>query len=137
MKYLLTITTLVLTVMFLSPSFAGWTKVTKSLNGDTFYVDFERIRKVDGFVYYWELSDLLKPNKQTLSAKIYIQGDCKLFRHKTLSGSFHTQQMGGGAGDTPPVPESHKDWQYSIPDSSGEKTLKVVCAHFINGSLEN
>ena len=25
------------------------------------YVDFERIRKVDGYVFYWQLGDFLEP----------------------------------------------------------------------------
>jgi len=49
------------TVMFSSPSYAEWTKVNKDADGNTNYVDFERIRKHVGYVYYWELSDYLKP----------------------------------------------------------------------------
>jgi hypothetical protein len=71
MKTLLLIFTLLFsTVMFSSTSFAGWTKVSQNVRGDTFYVDFERIRKHDGFVYFWSLNDYLKPNKfENLSEK--------------------------------------------------------------------
>ena len=90
MKTLLTISTLVFTVMFSSTSFADWTKVDENNIGTSFYVDFERIRKHDGYVYWWELSDYLKPTKYgMLSGKKYLQGDCKLFRYKYLSGSYH------------------------------------------------
>ena len=85
MKNLLTVFTLVFTLMFSSTSFAGWTKVTKGELGDTFYVDFERIRKHDGYVYYWVLTDYLRPTAQGhLSTTKYCQGDCKLFREKVL-----------------------------------------------------
>ena len=61
---------------------------------NTFYVDFERIREVDGYVYYWTLTDFLKPNKYGVwSGKIYNQGDCKLFREKRLSFSYHKEPM--------------------------------------------
>ena len=41
--------------------------------GDTFYVDFERIRKHGGYVYFWYLWDLLKPtNRGILSDKTYL-----------------------------------------------------------------
>ncbi len=94
--------------------------------GGTAYVDFERIRKHDGYVYWWELIDLLKPDEDgDLSSKTYIQGDCKKFRYKTLSYSFHKEPMGGGTGD---VQESvKKGWKYPTPDSSGEIILKTVC----------
>ena len=51
MKTLSLIHTLTFTVMFPSPSFAEWKKVEENMGGDTFYVDFDRIRKHDGYVY--------------------------------------------------------------------------------------
>ena len=98
----LILTTLIFSVMFSSStSFAGWKKVdTNTETGDTFYVDFERIKKHDGYVYWWDLTDLLKPNEYgILSGKIYKQGDCKKFRYKWLSMSFHKESMGGGEID--------------------------------------
>ena len=72
MKSLLTIFTLVFTVIFSSPSFAKWEKVTEDTMGNTFYVDFERIRKHGGYVYWWDLTNLLKPDKDgDWSYKIY------------------------------------------------------------------
>jgi hypothetical protein len=118
---------LVSTVMFSSPSYAGWTKVSEGVRGDIFYVDFERIRKHGGYVYWWRLRDGLKPSKQgTLSAKIYIQGDCKLFRYKNLSYSFHKEPMGRGTGETnnPKNPE----WKYPTPNSVIEYNLQQVCS---------
>jgi hypothetical protein len=114
------------TVMFSSSSYAEWTKVSENVNGDTFYVDFERIRKNDGYVYWWELLDYLKPTSTgRLSGKNYSQGDCKLFRYKSLSYSFHNEPMGGGTGDT--VNEPDKEWTYPPPDSSVEEVLKHIC----------
>ena len=105
--------------MFSSTSFADWTEVGKSVvSGDTFYVDFERIRKHGGYVYWWRLSDDLKPTEQGhLSVKVYNQGDCKLFRFKYLSYSFHKEPMGGGTGEIDNEPD--KEWMYPPPDSIG------------------
>ena len=88
-----------LTVLVLSllstPVLGEWKRVSENDIGDTYYVDFERIRKHGGFVYFWRLSDYLKPTEPgSLSAKVYIQGDCKLFRLKSLSYSFHKEPMG-------------------------------------------
>ena len=127
MKTLLTISTLVFTVMFSSTSFGEWTKVGKSVSGRTYYVDFERIRKHDGYVYYWELGDYLKPSKfGDLSGKTYLQGDCNLFRYKYLSYSFHKEPMGGGTGRVDN--DSDENWTYARPNSSQETTLKSVCS---------
>ena len=81
MKKLTLIFALTFSVMFSSSSYAGWTKVGENASGDTYYVDFERIRKHDGYVYFWQLSDYLKPTEYgILSAKVYKQGDCRSFR---------------------------------------------------------
>ena len=104
MKNLLTISTLVFTVMFSSTSFGGWTKVGENAKGMTFYVDFERIRKHGGYVYYWVLSDYLKPTSQGyLSNQSYNQGDCTLFRLKSLSVSFHEKPSVVGELERPPL----------------------------------
>jgi hypothetical protein len=114
------------TLVFSSPSYAGWTKVGENVRG-TFYVDFDRIRQHDGYVYFWELLDLLKPFKsEILSVRIYMQGDCKLFRYKYLSDSYYTEPMGNG---TPSLSFNtpDKEWNYPPPNHSHEHTLKSVC----------
>jgi hypothetical protein len=128
MKTLLTIFTLVFAVMFSSTSFAGWTKAGENMSRDTFYVDFERIRKHGGYVYYWMLVDKLKPTETgTLSYKTYFQGDCKQFRVKRVTASYHTQPMGEG---TPNVSGATKNqqWIYPPPNSTIEEVLKSVCS---------
>ena len=100
----------------------------EDVDGNTHYVDFERIKKHDGYVYYWELGDLLKPNEYgILSGKAYKQGDCKKFRYKYLSFSFHKEPMGGGTGETLNTPD--KEWTYPPPDSVSETILKSVCQY--------
>ena len=102
--------------------------VGTNVSGDIFYVDFERIRKHDGFVYWWELGDYLKPQMGYLSAKSYNQGDCKLFRFKNLSTTYHAQSMGRGTGEVIKPKGENANWKYSSPNSVGETILKLVCS---------
>ena len=126
MKTLLTIFTLLFTLLFSSNSFADWTKVNESEIGNH-YVDFGKIRKQDGFVYFWTLFDLLKPDSDgDLSYKNYKQGDCKLFRFKSLIFSFHKEPMGGGTGETG-NPEN-LEWNYPSLNSGDRMTLKFACS---------
>ena len=128
-KPTLILTLLFSTVMFSSPSYAKWTKVTENAIGDTFYVDYERIRKHDGYVYFWSLRDALKPSEDgVLSGKIYRQGDCKLFRNKVLSVSFHKEPMGMGIADVKEIPKKFRGWEYPPSDSVIEVILKSVCS---------
>ena len=125
-KLALIFTLLFSTVVFSSTSFAGWTKMAVVKDGSTYYVDFERIRKRGGYVYYWDLQDLLKPNSEFLSGQRYIQGDCKLFRYKILSVSVHKEPMGGGTGRIDNKPD--KEWSYPAPNTVNETILKLVCS---------
>ena len=127
-KLTLLLTTLVFSLtMFSSTSFAEWTKVSKDWLG-TFYVDFTSMRKVDEYVYFWRLSDFLKPDTDgELSYKIHTHGDCKLFRYKVLSVSAHKQQKGEGTGEVADPIKELKDWIHPPSNSEIEHTLKKVC----------
>ena len=125
MKKALPIFALTLSIMFSSSSYAGWTRVGENDLG-TYYVDFERIRKQDGYVYWWSLWDFPKPRLQGIwSAKFYNQGDCKVFRFKRLIYVAYEEPMGGGTGDITNEPD--KEWTYPPPNSVDERTLKSVC----------
>ncbi len=125
MKLLTISLVLIFSVLFSSASYADWTKFSKDTIGNIFYVDFERIRKHDGYVYYWSMVDYLKPVEGALSVRTYRQGDCKLFRDKLLSFHFHNEPMGRGTGENY-SPENPK-WSYPPPNSSSEYILKAVC----------
>ena len=122
------ILTFLFSLMFSSPSYSEWTKVGDSVGGgDTYYVDYERIRKHGGYVYWWTLGDYLKPTSTgILSYKKYKQGDCKLFRYKILSGSFHKEPMGGGTGKSANI--ENPKWTYPPPNFVTETALLSVCS---------
>ena len=128
MKKLTLIFTLVFTVMFSSNSFAEWTKVSESAQG-IMYVNLERIRKHDGYVYVWMLGDYKKQsNTGVSSAKTYNQCDCRVYRFKILSQSFYTERMGKGERkfntNTP-----DKEWTYPEPNSGFDYALNMVCSN--------
>ena len=43
---------LVSTVALSTPVFAEWTKVGESVNGDTWYIDYDTVKENNGYVYY-------------------------------------------------------------------------------------
>ena len=124
------------TLMFSSPSYGEWTKAAKNISDRNFYVDLERIRKVDGYVYWWDMIDFSKPQVLgMMSGKKYNQGDCKLFQYKVLSFSFHKERMGLGTGERSKPTSKFKDWRYPAPNSVDEKILEKVCNHGIGKPL--
>ena len=126
-KITLGITLFFSTLMIASPAYADWEGVGRNVDGDTYYVDFDRIRKNGGYTYYWFLVDLLEPIETgILSSKVYHQGDCEVFRFKYLSFIHYKQPMGEGSGDS----NSPKlEWDYPTPNSVTDKILKRVCEY--------
>ena len=121
------ILTFVFFVMSSSPSSAGWTEVYETVDGSTVYVDFERITKQDGYVYWWQLLNYKKISIHGhLSVGANFQGDCRQYRFKSLSFSYHKEPMLEGVGKFQ-EPEK-KGWRESPPASVMEQTLKAVCS---------
>ena len=114
------------TVAFASPVFAGWTEVDKGVNGNTYYIDYDTIKENNGYVYYWDLDDLLKPDRDgDLSYKGLNEVDCGTPRkYRFLSVSYYTQPMGGGK-----VTEANTSgkWKYPSPNSVGEDMTNAAC----------
>ncbi|MDC6484688.1 hypothetical protein PQZ09_01980 [Methylophilaceae bacterium] len=131
MKKLFQILTLLFsTVIFSSTSYAEWTQVQKSEDEYVFFIDYETIRKENGFSYYWYLTNFPKPNKKTeLSAVTLVQADCQLFRYKTLSQTYYKKSMGEGNPSRSLNAEENVKWTYALPKTVNTSILKLVCKH--------
>ena len=127
MKKLLTLTVLLYSLIFSPVSFGEWSPVVTGMKGSMFYVDFDRIRKNNGFVYFWRLGDYPEPiSGEYLSVKSYHKGDCELFRHQYLSSSLYKQSMGKGEfGES--YNHENPSWDYPQPNSTSEMILEIIC----------
>ena len=134
MKRLLT---LMIPVMLSFPSYAEWIKVTKSTSsGNTIYVDFGKIKKIDNFLYYYSLTNYKKPVFGDLSVIVYHQADCKRSRERGIRWMFHKQQM--GQGDSITENTHDKEWAYPFAHTSSASkgaALKTACEQAVNQKL--
>jgi hypothetical protein len=115
------------TVAFASPVFAEWTKVDKNVDGDTFYIDYDTVKENNGYVYYWRLSDYLKPSPQgNLSAKVLKEIDCDIPRKsRILSDTYYTQPMASGSVNSSSNDAS--EWIYPSPNSVADTMANAAC----------
>ena len=129
MKKLHIIPTIFLSLMMTSVAYAKWTEVGKNVVGDTYYVDFERIKKDDGKVYYYELIDFAKPLKNgEVSIKEYREAECGPFRHMWINFKSYNGPMASGTIIGSDV-NTKRWWTYPDPDTVAEYKLKAVCNH--------
>ena len=103
----------------------NWTFVTEGVNGDKFYYDKDRVRKIGNYIYFLELGDIMKPKKGFSSSTRYIELDCSIFRFKVLNIRGYKNSMGEGdiVGDYTPKDE----WRYPPPNSTFEYMYKKIC----------
>jgi len=109
-----------------SPTFADWARIAENTTGNTFYVDFQKIRQTDGYVYFWLLNDYGSESEWGyLSSTAYVQGDCNLFRYKNLTWSIYKQPM--GVGDNPASIKPPDEWLHPSSNQSDEIILEIIC----------
>ena len=128
MKKLLMLTAIVCSVVLSPVAHAEWTPVSVTRSAVS-YVKFDSIRKKDGMVYYWFLTNFYKPQKTGFnSAQIYIEAECDRFRFRFLNWvTFKGPMASGKISSSRNSPD--KDWRYPNPNSVYEFTLNVVCNH--------
>jgi len=121
------LTILLFSILISFNSYGEWTEVAESEGGDTNYIDTSTIKERNGYVYWWKLMDYLVPSESgTMSAKVFSQNDCGIYRSKVLSFSYYKQPMGGvGAGKT--INPSNRKWDYISPGSTGSIVLEYGC----------
>jgi len=164
-KLTLIFTLLFSTVMFSSPSYAEWTKVeedrsrfSKALSSEIFsrmghmqtkYVDFDAIKKSDGYVYFGLLTNIsitknismakynIKQKKGDKYSHIFhYQIDCKTLNYKLLKTSHYKEPMGRGTGEIKKVAgewiETPSWWEEFLRKKEKDRYRTIrekVCEH--------
>ena len=110
-------------------SYGEWTKIGTNTIGNTYYLDIDLIKENNEDVYFWMLTDYLKPYDGYMSDKVYMQTNCGVLRYKPLIGTFYKQPMGvGEKQEYPPPPE---EWEYPSTESGAYSLISVVC-NYVN-----
>ena len=111
-------------------SYGEWTKIGSVDNEKTiFYIDYQTIRVVDNYVYWWEMNSSSIPNESGFrSTQILRQGDCQLFRDKPITYVYFIKAMGNGNFDYESTPKN-PDWFFPYPGSISQMILNSVCQY--------
>ena len=106
-------------------SFSQWSALTTSELGNSLFIDYERIKQANGYVYWWSLFDYLEPVNGVFSAASYNEGDCDLLRFRTLQSVFYYQPMGRGRSFQ--SSSGITAWGYPPPESLVEISILAAC----------
>ena len=134
---------LLLFSLILSFSSFGYVKVNEDISDNSYYIDFTTVKKVDDYVFWWEMRDDIQVNDAGfLSSQTYYKGDCNLSR-RTINALYrYTENK--GFGDSKDMSrngllnfEEILGWTYPPPDSVGYDNLQIVCSLVDQSSMSN
>jgi hypothetical protein len=121
------LTILLFSILISFSSYAKWTEITSSIDGDTHYMNTENIKEHNGYSYWWELTDYLIPTQfGDISTIKYVQVNCETSGQKALSLSYYKHNMGKGTAQTSPS-AALGGWRYFQPDSVGGVMMEHGC----------
>ena len=117
--------TLILTLMFPSISSADWLKIAEGVDGTTFHVIPDDIRKKNEFVFAWVLFDYLTPTPLGhFSVEDYMEFDCKRLRTKSHNRKWYFEPMASGASE---LDTNRGDWRTVTEGSVERGLMRYVC----------
>ena len=126
MKKITLLLVIIFTFLFSNTSWGEWNYVISNKEGSEYYYDKDRVRKRGKFLYYWRLTDYIKPTQWgDLSSTTYFQLDCSILRSKGLKFITYNKSMGEGKITTDMTPPD--EWDYSPPDSVDEFVNNKIC----------
>ena len=113
-------------IFFIASSqvYADWQHFAGDAN-NKFYVDKSSIKVANGFVRIWTLDDYASASKGALSAKNYLEIDCKGEKYRFLS--IKTFAMNMGIGKILQFSNSEYVWMDVVPNPSINLLLQKVC----------
>ena len=113
-------------LIFCNSVFADWKKFGDTTDGE-YFVEIDTVQKESGYIFFWKMNDYSKPILDTnfYSVKVYIKGDCKIKKIKTLTYVFYTGRK--GTGDSEQQESENKNWKYPVPESVDYSLLKDLC----------
>mgnify|MGYP004002746467 CR=1 FL=1 len=116
----------IVSLMFSFPSLADWTKVTESIRGSKFFMDFQNVRKQSGKVFFWVLQSEQQPDRfGNWSNKHYFKVDCSTMGAVMLTGYYYAKPMGNGRHHSKRYPDNN--WQYPPPNTPINTMIKLAC----------
>ena len=127
MKKITLLLVIIFTFLFSTTSWGDWSYVTENIFGSKFHYDKDRVRKSGKYIYFWELTDYIKPDDLWgyLSSTKYIQLDCNIIRFKVLKIQTYNKSMGEGENDMDFTVK--EEWTYPKPNSVREVMYNKIC----------
>jgi hypothetical protein len=111
-------------------SFDEWFWVASNVANNNYYLDISSIKKIGGYVYYWELDDLSEPiitqsGSRIYSAKKRLQVNCNDDSTRIRTAHYYTGNL--GKGEFWGTDNTTQNWFYPPPRTTFNTLMEFVC----------
>lgn len=105
-----------------------WRLISKNVDGASYYLEANSLRKKNGQLHAWLLHDLRKPilKGRVFSVKSFVRLDCDLFGRAALKVIFYSGQLGEGQIQGHFSPDQ-KSFDYPPPGSTALAVNRKIC----------
>ena len=117
---------LILNLVISLKTFANWEKVTIDEDGNTFFIDYTNIRKVNHNVYWWDLTNYKNKYNGSFSFVSYNIADCKSYGIKSFELVWYDQKWGKG---NIVHRKDNMNWMYPKPSTIFYTIIDKVCKY--------
>jgi len=127
---------LILILVYCNISYANnfnWSeKMTNTEESAEFYIDKKSVKKINNYIYYWSLGNILKPFKDAPNLKSsisYNKLDCNDMGYQTIIFIAFTGNMGSGEiiFHDSENPDKEEDKRFDPKDSVAYITHDKLC----------
>ena len=108
-------------------SYAEWVEMAYDPEDNIWYVERDSVIEKDGYIYWTEMVNWIKPISGYKSTQGERQGDCENNRSKTLSITHFKLEMGNG--ETEVNTKDNSKWQNESSGSVAEIILNNLCEY--------
>ena len=108
----------------------SWTLIDESATGNKIYIDWDNVRKLNGLMYFWQLTSLKIPSSTTLNwlSKIsYQRVNCEIMESQALFDYFYDGKMGDGKFLLEIMSPS-ESWYQLEKNSIGSYVASTICS---------
>ena len=118
---------LLFSILMSFSSYAEWVEMAYDPEDNIWYVERDSVIEKDGYIYWTEMVNWIKPNSGYKSTQGERQGDCENNRSKTLSITHFKEAMGNG--ETEVNTKDNPKWQDESSGSVAEIILNNLCEY--------
>jgi hypothetical protein len=117
------LTILLFSILISFSSYGEWVQVSKGVSGTTTFINIDKIKENNDYIYYWALTNYADGSNE--SAQAYRQSDCAVNRFKVLAFYSYSEPMGSGRPASQFTPPD--EWLYAIPNTVDDTLLTYTC----------